>query len=125
MEMKLPDLSRRKFFTSFGARAGRILGVGMVLVKCAPAKKEEKRTASDASADDPCSDYADVPDKDQELRRKFAYVSNSPIPDNQCSNCNLYLPPANGSPCGGCMLFKGPVHASGYCTYWAPKIEEV
>jgi hypothetical protein len=48
-------------------------------------------------------------------------VDDSPIAENQCNNCNLYLPPKGDKPCGGCILFQGPVQPEGYCTYWALK----
>jgi len=87
----------------------------------------EKRDADQAVPEpqataDPCSDLSGVSKNDIELRAKFAYVNESPIADNQCTNCNLFLPPREGEKCGGCLLFKGPVNPSGYCTYWAPKV---
>lgn len=69
-----------------------------------------------------CDDLSNVSKQDIETRQKLGYVKESPIADNQCQNCNLYLPPKNGQACGGCMLFKGPVFPSSYCTYWAPKV---
>lgn len=122
--MRLQNFSRRKFLTYLGARAAATLALGITFIGCSgPAKTEEKKATSDGMEGDPCSDYANVPEEDLELRRKFAYVNKSPIPDNQCDNCNLYLPPKEGSSCGACMLFKGPVDPGGYCTYWAPRVE--
>lgn len=87
-----------------------------------PAAPQQPAPAPQASAPaaDPCDDLTGVAPGEIEKRRKFAYVNVSPIPDSKCGNCSLYLPPASGKACGGCMLFKGPVRASGYCTYWAP-----
>jgi len=86
-------------------------------------KKGGEDNAGDAQMSaDPCSDLSGVSENDIELRKKFAYVKESPIADNQCNNCNLFLPPKAGDKCGGCLLFKGPVYPSGYCTYWAPKV---
>ncbi len=103
-------------------RTGAVLEAGVVFANCSTGKKEEKKPhAADASVD-PCVDLTGVSENDIELRKKFAYVKQSPITDNQCNNCNLYLPPKDGGSCGGCMLFKGPVYPSGYCTYWAPKV---
>ena len=68
----------------------------------------------------PCEDLTGVAPGELEKRKKFAYVNVSPIPDSRCGNCKLFLPPGSGKACGGCMLFKGPVQESGYCTYWAP-----
>jgi hypothetical protein len=71
---------------------------------------------------DPCDDFEGMSENDLALRQKFGYVDKSPIPENQCNNCNLYLPASPAKDCGGCMLFKGPVYSSAYCTYWAPRV---
>lgn len=68
----------------------------------------------------PCDDLTGVSAEEVAKRKKLAYVNKTPIPDSHCSNCALYLPAAKDKPCGGCMLFKGPVRAEGYCAYWAP-----
>lgn len=125
--MMVSVFSRRKFVLKFALRAGSFLTAGFLLGSCGPKKRGEKistgkDTLAPAGSVEPCSDLTGVPENDLELRKKFAYVKQSPIADNQCDNCNLYLPPKEGSPCGGCMLFKGPVYAEGYCTYWAPKV---
>jgi hypothetical protein len=72
------------------------------------------------AATNPCDDLTGVSPGEVDKRKKLAYVTKSPLPDSQCGNCSLYVPPAGGKACGGCMLFKGPVRAEGYCTYWAP-----
>ncbi|MDB5262770.1 MAG: hypothetical protein JWQ14_2051 [Adhaeribacter sp.] len=73
-----------------------------------------------ANSQEPCDDLTGVPASEIDKRKKLAYVNKSPIPESKCGNCNLYLPPGKDKACGGCMLFKGPVRAEGYCTYWAP-----
>lgn len=73
-----------------------------------------------AAAKNPCDDMTGVSPEELEKRKKLAYVKQSPIPDSQCGNCALYIPPKEGKGCGGCLLFKGPVRAEGYCAYWAP-----
>ncbi|HEX8039434.1 MAG TPA: high-potential iron-sulfur protein [Chryseosolibacter sp.] len=99
-----------------------LLTGGWILDSCGPGKSSEaKSTGSDAVVT-ACDDLSNVSKGDLETRQKLGYVKESPIPDNQCQNCNLYLPPKNGQTCGGCMLFKGPVFPSSYCTYWAPKV---
>jgi hypothetical protein len=119
----LPVFSRRKFVSRFVLRGGALLTAAFSIAGCGRKKEEEKISGGAQASVEPCSDLSGVPENDIELRKKFAYVNQSPINDNQCNNCNLYLPPKKGSPCGGCMLFKGPVHPEGYCTYWAPKVE--
>ena len=108
---------QRKFFLITG-----FLGMGFVLNGCdqkKPAAKESKAGA----AVDPCKDFSAVSKKDEEIRKKLGYVNESPIADMTCDKCNLWLPPAAENQCGGCMLFKGPVYPSGYCTYWTARQE--
>jgi hypothetical protein len=90
-----------------------IIGIGSLLLftHCKNAKKK-----SPAS----CSDLSGVSKEEQEKRKKLGYVEVTPIAENKCSVCKLYLPPAKAGECGGCSLFKGPVEADGYCTYFAP-----
>jgi hypothetical protein len=86
-------------------------------------KNENKAgEATAAQAPSACDDLSAVSESDLATREKLGYVKTSPIADNQCQNCNLFLPPKEGEKCGGCMLFKGPVFAEAYCTYWAPKL---
>ncbi|MES2872886.1 MAG: hypothetical protein V4708_04120 [Bacteroidota bacterium] len=74
----------------------------------------------EAQQKNPCDDLTGVSLEEIEKRKKLAYVTKTPIPDSHCSNCTLYIPPAKDKPCGGCMLFKGPVRPEAYCAYWAP-----
>lgn len=110
---------RRKFFKKFAISASV---PAMVYGGCRDKKSSARDTPSAGDPGDPCADLSGISESDRALRRQFAYVQESPIPDNQCNNCNLYLPPQEEVACGGCMLFKGPVHADGYCTYWAPTL---
>lgn len=68
----------------------------------------------------PCDNMDGVSAEEQAKRKKLAYVNKTPIPDNHCSNCTLFIPPGKDKSCGGCLLFKGPVRSEGYCAYWAP-----
>ena len=92
------------------------------LDSCGPGKRPEQEHTDSHHVVTACDDLSSVSKQDMETRRKLGYVKESPIPDNQCQNCNLYLPPKGGQACGGCMLFKGPVFPASYCTYWAPKV---
>ncbi|WP_374756116.1 high-potential iron-sulfur protein [Dyadobacter frigoris] len=49
-------------------------------------------------------------------------MKQSPSPESHCSNCQLWLPKKDSKDCGNCQIFKGPVYAQGYCTYWAPQM---
>ena len=110
--------SRRKFICKSATDAAVfLLGIYASCVQ----KKAGSEDRSDSVLLHPCDDLDGLSEKEIDIRRKLGYVKESPIPDNQCKNCNLYLPPANDKKCDGCMLFKGPVHQTGYCTYWVPR----
>lgn len=112
--------SRRMFINGL-VRAACAFFAGVIVMACGgkkPADKESSQ-AGDVSS---CDDLSRISEEDRAVRKKLGYVKESPIADNQCQNCNLYLPPKQGQSCGGCMLFKGPVYSNSYCTYWAPKV---
>ena len=119
--MKTQVFSRRAFVARLAVRTGVVVSATHLVTAC---DKKESARDEDRTAVDFCDDLSAVSENDLALRKKFAYVDKSPIEDNQCDNCNLFLPPKSEQRCGGCMLFKGPVDKSGYCTYWAPKVEE-
>jgi hypothetical protein len=113
--------SRRRFI-EICAGAGTIILSAMLVLDGCSKKDNTEAQAEGKTPVDPCEDLTGISENDITVRQKLGYVKESPIPDNQCHNCNLYLPPKEGAKCGGCMLFKGPVYASAYCTYWAPKV---
>ena len=114
--------SRRKFISKYVCASTVFLGVGLLLGSCDRKKTVQENKSNAATRVDPCSNLSGVSENDIALRQKLGYVKESPIPDNRCNNCNLYLPPGADKDCGRCMLFKGPVYPSGYCTYWAPRV---
>lgn len=113
--------SRRKFIFATLSASSVLLGAGLLMGSCDSKKAVQEEEESTASVDS-CSDLSGVSEAEIEKREKLGYVNESPIPDNRCDNCKLYLPSGADKACGGCMLFKGPVYASGYCTYWAPQV---
>lgn len=123
MQIISNSLSRREFVSRIMGASAVLIPTVAVLSGCGEKKKtEEKEAIAPADVTD-CRDLTGVSKADMAIREKLAYVNESPLPESECANCNLYLPPAKEKKCGGCMLFKGPVEAQGYCTYWAPKIE--
>jgi hypothetical protein len=110
---------RRKFILQ-SATAG--LGICLTLLASCGKKKAVPENRSAGVPVDACDDLEGVPQSDVDLRQKFGYVKKSPVPENECNNCNLYLPPKAEEKCGGCMLFKGPVFLEAYCAYWAPRV---
>lgn len=114
--------SRRNFLGKL-ANAGLVMIGANSLAGCE--NKKEANTDAQSKNEKPvssCDDLTGVSESDLAVREKLGYVEESPIADNLCHNCNLYLPPKDGQACGGCMLFKGPVFSDAYCTYWAPKV---
>ena len=118
--MKNKKIKRRTFLTRT-ARYGAGLAViasGMHACKSGEEKSmDESVNSLDVSS---CDDLSKTPEAEIKKREGFGYVEESPMPDKNCQNCNLYLPAKEGQACGGCALFKGPVFEEAYCTYWAP-----
>jgi hypothetical protein len=112
--------SRRDFLDRCLTAASSAVGV-LAMGSCGKKKDAVENAPIDAPVSS-CEDMSQVSEEDLAVRNKLGYVKESPIADNQCENCNLFLPPKGQEPCGGCMLIKGPVYLTGYCTYWAPKV---
>ncbi|MFA6946624.1 MAG: high-potential iron-sulfur protein [Pedobacter sp.] len=118
--------SRRKFIGKYMFAGSVALGTGILIAgssfrtmaKGGDSKQQPKTPQPEQK--NPCDDLTGVSAEEVAKRKKLAYVNKTPIPDSHCSNCALYLPPGKDKPCGGCILFKGPVRAEGYCAYWAP-----
>ncbi len=109
---------RRKFIRKHFILSSVFLGAAAILSACI-SKQDSQKEEKNGVKTDPCEDLSGLSKNDIEVRSKLGYVKKSPLPDKVCSNCKLYIPPAAGKECGGCMLFKGPVYSSGYCIYWA------
>jgi len=70
---------------------------------------------------DPCDDLSSLSSEDIEERKSYNYKKESPFPAKKCINCDLWIEPEEGSACGSCGLFEGPVHINGYCDEWVMK----
>lgn len=120
--------SRRKFLGKYLFAGSVTLGAGFILTgsslkalaKGSDQTQDQQPKTPQPAQKNPCDNMAGVSAEELEKRKKLAYVNKTPIADSHCSNCTLYIPPGKDKPCGGCMLFKGPVRAEGYCAYWAP-----
>ena len=110
---------RREFIGKHFFLSSVFLGAAAVLSGCDSKNGSQKEEKSSIKID-PCEDLSGVSKNDMEARIKLGYVKKSPLPDKNCGNCKLHIPPQAGKECGGCLLFKGPVYSSGYCIYWAP-----
>lgn len=101
------------------------MATGVLLKSCSNQEsKNQEPVTGNTSSPAPCSDYTGLTETDVKARQSMGYVQQSPLSDRQCNNCNLWLPPPSGKPCGKCQLFKGPVEPGGHCTYWAPQIKQ-
>jgi len=97
-------MNRRKFIVK-SAQLGTVVALGFSpVVGC---KKS-----------DPCADLSGLTAEEIEDRKSYNYVKETPFPEKKCINCELYIEPEHGSACGGCGLFEGPVHQTGYCKDW-------
>ncbi|MEZ5041763.1 MAG: high-potential iron-sulfur protein [Saprospiraceae bacterium] len=94
---------------------------GFILAACRP-KSPSAEAESKAIQSNACDDLSSLNEAEKTLRQTFGYVRESPVADNHCNNCNLWIPNESDKACGKCLLFKGPVYATGYCTYWAPQL---
>lgn len=111
--------SRRRFLQQYLFLLPVVLTAG--LISSCDQNKSTKKEKKPTTPVDSCEDFSGASEKDLDARKKLGYVKDSPIADSTCNKCNLFLPPPVDKPCGGCMLFKGPVYKSGYCTYWTAK----
>ena len=130
--MKDIKYNRRNFLHKYLKAGSMLAGAGLVLsynslssvakelAQSSSSNQQPPKKAVQPAQKNQCDNLSGVSAEEIEKRKKLAYVTKTPIPDSHCSNCTLYLPPAKDKPCGGCMLFKGPVRPDGYCAYWAP-----
>lgn len=116
MNSRREFLNRTFFFLSFG------VGAGVVAAGCDSGEGAKDAEVPEQPVNPPSvntQDSSAMTASDVQKRKQLGYVDQTPIADNYCANCALYLQPKEGSTKGGCQLFKGPVEPNGYCTYWA------
>ena len=71
----------------------------------------------------PLASASDQPRVDPEdpQAKALSYVHETPNPENNCANCQLYTG-AEGSEWGPCGIFPGKqVAAAGWCSAWVQK----
>jgi hypothetical protein len=107
------SFSRKDFLKKVSLFSAAVVGTSTVLAACGGGSTTEV---------DPCADLTGVPDADKQMRTTLGYVKAGQDPAKRCDNCQLYVAPAEGASCGGCTLFKGPVHPGGYCNSWVAKM---
>lgn len=67
-----------------------------------------------------CANTGSLTSGELSLRESTQYVEASVDPKKICQACT-YFSSIEGSNCGQCQIFSGPVNANGYCTSWNPK----
>lgn len=121
------SFSRKDFLKKVSLFGMVAAGSSAVLTACGGGASTDSGTSEPAAqepaaAADPCEDLTGLADSDKQMRTTLAYVKEGEDPAKRCDNCQLYVAPAEGSSCGGCTLFKGPVHPQGYCNSWVAKM---
>jgi len=122
--MENKDYSRRKFLNKLLGISSAFLGSTLFLTGCNTNQSSsggESGNKKKSTSEDPCNDLSGVSDVELKKRQSLGYVTKSQTPDNFCGNCGLHIPPKPNEECGGCMLFKGPVHYEGLCVQWTAK----
>ena len=117
---------RRTFLQAFIQRiigGGSVLFIGAVLLSGCQSDRSASDKKNQVLLDvDSCDDLSNVSEAELKKREAFGYVKESSMPDKQCDNCKLYIPPKENQKCGGCLLFAGPVFAGGYCAQYEPEV---
>ncbi len=55
----------------------------------------------------------------ESMRSALEYTDPAPDSAQACINCGFFT--MDKSPCGNCMLVKGPVSSTGHCHSWSDK----
>ncbi len=95
-----------------------MFGFNLMSISCH--QRKPKRATEELVVDDPCTDLSNLNDTELETRQQLAYVNQSSFSERTCVNCKLFIKTDKSLSCGSCLVMKGPVEDSGYCTVWAP-----
>lgn len=117
--MRNRKYSRRTFIYKY-ISTGSIL-FGALLAGSCDNQNRRGKDRKEALRTTACNDLSGVNKDELEKREKLGYVDKSPVSESYCGNCSMFLPGGQGKDCGTCMLFKGPVYASGYCIQYVAK----
>jgi hypothetical protein len=118
------SISRKEFLQRCGLLGLGVAGGASLLAGCggggdsSESGGTSQQTAQTSGAADPCADTTGLNDTDLQMRTNLKYVTVSAEEGKNCANCKFYLADQHGDECGGCTLFKGPVHPKGNCSSW-------
>ena len=119
--MKNESLNRKDFFKRVSLFGISAIGATTLLKACGGGSEEQPATVepTEVTVDDPCSDLSGLSEADINMRNSLGYVAETPIPEQRCDNCALWVPVPEGSQCGGCTILPGqPIHPAGWCNSW-------
>ncbi|MFT5993521.1 MAG: hypothetical protein ACJA1R_003081 [Flavobacteriales bacterium] len=110
--MTKQPLTRRSFLERAAVLSAAGAGAGLILAGC---------NSGGGGGALSCTDTAGLAEADAATRTAMAYVDASANAAQNCLNCQLYVPAAEGE-CGGCTVVKGNINPAGWCTVWAAKV---
>jgi hypothetical protein len=114
-------ITRKEFLLRCALTGAAVLGGGSVLAGCGGGDNGDsgqQAASKSTAAADPCGDTTGLTETDLQMRTNLKYVAVSTEEGKNCANCKFYVADQFGEQCGGCELFKGPVHPEGYCSSW-------
>lgn len=112
-------ITRKEFMQRIALYGFGAAGAVGVLNSCG--SSEEGGGSQAAKTPDPCGDTTGLTEMEIKVRTTFEYIPTSNVANKFCDNCQFWVVPAEGSPCGGCQIIKGPIHPKGYCNQWIVK----
>lgn len=114
------NTSRRTFLQKLTALGTAGVLTPVVLSACGGGDGDGAQSgdASAGNGDFSCMDTTGLSDAEIQQREATNYVDETPIEDQYCANCQLYVEPEAGAQCGGCQVVPGPIHPDGYCDLW-------
>jgi hypothetical protein len=93
----------------------RLVASSLALLLAPACKKPEPKLP------EACTDASGLKPDEAQVRTALGYVDRSPDPVKKCVDCQQYTPAEKDGACGGCKLFKGPVHPHGSCNAFGKK----
>ena len=90
------DMTRKEFLEKLPLVSVAFFGSWMLFQNCSKSTTDE----------DPCSDLSGLTEEEKQTRNQYEYVAKSPLPNQLCSNCALWIAPETGKTCGGCEIMR-------------------
>lgn len=68
-----------------------------------------------------CDSVVGLTPQGMAVRGSVAYVDRSKVPEQNCANCQQYVPAPESGQCGSCKVMPGLAHPKGHCKVWAQR----